>query len=63
VTQDVRLSRSFLDSNGVSETHANGNLQIINMLKNHHLSKSIMDASWEAFLQILEDDLDKQYTW
>ncbi len=30
-------------------------LQMNNMVKNHHLSKSIMDASWGAFLTILED--------
>src|SRR3989454_1042515 len=29
-------------------------LAISNMVKNHHLSKSIMDASWGAFLDILE---------
>src|SRR5256884_7910390 len=30
-------------------------LQITNMVKNHHLSKSILDASWGQFLDILED--------
>ena len=28
-------------------------LQVTNMVKNHHLSQSIMDASWSAFLDIL----------
>ncbi|GAC1348299.1 MAG: RNA-guided endonuclease TnpB family protein [Ktedonobacteraceae bacterium] len=30
-------------------------LQITNMVKNPHLAKSIMDASWGAFLDILEE--------
>lgn len=30
-------------------------LAITNMVKNHHVAKSIMDASWGAFLDILED--------
>ncbi len=39
-----------------TETHhhiAVEDLQISSMVKNHHLSKSIMDASWGAFLDIL----------
>jgi transposase len=28
--------------------------QIITMVKNHHLSKSMLDASWGAFLHIFE---------
>src|SRR5438105_9762369 len=34
-------------------------LSIDNMVKNHHLSKSIMDASWGAFLDILTEKAER----
>ena len=34
-------------------------LQILNMVQNHSLAKSIMDASWGAFLDILEEKAER----
>jgi putative transposase len=34
-------------------------LTITNLVKNHHLAKSILDASWGAFLDILEDKAER----
>jgi putative transposase len=34
-------------------------LTILNMVQNHALAKSIMDASWGAFLDILEEKAER----
>lgn len=45
-----KLAKKYVDSNGVIYVEA---LQIVNMVKNKHLSKSISDVSWNMFRQWL----------
>ena len=50
-----KVSRKYTDNNDIVYAE---NLNIKGMVQNHHLSKSILDASWQTFLNYLDYKLE-----